>query len=66
MDIVGLSQGSKELPQRQFHAKLRNHILQNREKIESEFYELLLSGEIKKTENGKIEFRMPTREELEL
>lgn len=59
MNISGISFGSKELPKRQFTAKLRNAILQNKEKQEMEFHRLMEQGLLNKTETGKIEFRLP-------
>jgi len=58
MNIVGMSNGtSKELPQRQYQAKLRNHLLvEKRKHEESEFDRILQEGLLRKREDGKVEF----------
>jgi hypothetical protein len=67
MNIVGISFGSKELPKRQFTAKQRNAVLQNKEKLESEFYKMMQEGLLSKNEKtGKIEFRKPEKGEMGL
>jgi hypothetical protein len=59
MNLITISYGtdSKELPKRQFQAKLRNHLLNEiRHHQESEFDRLLKDGHVKKTPDGKIWF----------
>jgi hypothetical protein len=59
MNLTSISYGtdSKELPKRQFQAKLRNHLLQAIESTQkSKFDRMLEEGNIKKTPDGKIWF----------
>jgi hypothetical protein len=62
MNIAAISfgNGKKELSQRKFQAKLREHLLNQIEAHqESEFERLLKEGYIKKDENGKVWFANP-------